>query len=141
VTDITQERLNEDEDLALLERRVEASRRILRDRLHPADDNPDASHSAQSGTWSALFGDVMMPEITQFARRHPVAVLAGSALAGALLVWARPWRGIIGSVLLTNAIRKMTYVASTRTAPHLFQYWMNQRRPARPRSDDADAAI
>jgi hypothetical protein len=121
----------EDEALALLERRVEASRRVLREQLHPADSSAD---KPAGGGWSGLISNTLMPEINQFAERHPVALLAGSALAGALLVWARPWRGAIGTLLLSNAVSKISYIASSNSTPHLIQYWMNRRKPVAARS-------
>jgi hypothetical protein len=78
-----------------------------------------------------------MPEIDRVAERHPYMLLAGSALAGALMVWARPWRGALGSILLSSAVSKFSYLASSRSAPHLFQYWMSQRRKPRTPAQNA----
>jgi hypothetical protein len=45
--------------------------------------------------------------ITPLARRHPKAMVAGAVLAGALIVWARPWRWLMRPALLTGILSQI----------------------------------
>ena len=52
--------------------------------------------------------------IKPLVRRHPAAVLGSAALAGALVVWARPWRWLLSPALLTGVAAQV----ATRLIAH-----------------------
>ena len=52
--------------------------------------------------------------IKPLVRRHPAAVLGSAALAGALVVWARPWRWLLSPALLTGVAAQL----ATRLIAH-----------------------
>lgn len=41
------------------------------------------------------------------AQRHPVALVAGAAVVGALLVWGRPWRWLVAPAVLAGVLPKL----------------------------------
>ena len=77
-----------------------------------------ARHPLQS---SARLAEAAAREtIAPLVKRHPVAVLGSAALAGALLVWSRPWRWLLKPALLTGrasqiAGRVFAHMASPRS--------------------------
>jgi hypothetical protein len=64
-------------------------------------------HSAQQLA-SQVADDVLRP----LAKRHPIALVAGAAALGALLIWSRPWRWVqrpqvvstLGPVVLSSIL-------------------------------------
>ena len=59
-----------------------------------------AGHSTQSGTQMAsqFANEVLRP----LAKRHPLALVAGAAAVGALVIWSRPWRWAFKPRLLST---------------------------------------
>ena len=57
--------------------------------------------------------------ITPLVRRHPVVVLGGAAVAGAAVVWARPWRWLLSRALLTGIAAQLAtrLIAHSRKEP------------------------
>ena len=52
------------------------------------------------------------------AQRHPVALVAGAAAVGALLVWGRPWRWILAPAVLAGVLPKLiSQVLTPSVAP------------------------
>ncbi len=45
--------------------------------------------------------------IRPIAQRHPIALLAGALLLGGVLVWAKPWRGILKPALLAGLLPQL----------------------------------
>jgi hypothetical protein len=54
--------------------------------------------------------------LVPLVRRHPVAVLVASAVAGALLLRARPWRWLRRSALLVGVVSQIAAVLLARRA-------------------------
>jgi hypothetical protein len=45
--------------------------------------------------------------IRPIAQRHPIALVAGALLLGGMLVWAKPWRGILKPALLAGLLPQL----------------------------------
>ena len=56
---------------------------------------------------AGLAEGVARDAIAPLARRHPRAVVAGAFVAGALIVWARPWRWLAKPALFTGILSQM----------------------------------
>ncbi|MBC7956464.1 MAG: hypothetical protein H7Y33_11425 [Cytophagales bacterium] len=41
------------------------------------------------------------------ARRHPIALVMGALVLGGLIVWARPWRGLLKPALLAGMLPQL----------------------------------
>ena len=54
---------------------------------------------SQTASLAASAGDAALRPL---ARKHPLALVSGAAVLGAVLVWARPWRLRLPSVLLAG---------------------------------------
>lgn len=59
-----------------------------------------AGHSGQSA--NQLAGQVANEVLRPLAKRHPIALVAGAATLGALLIWSRPWRWALRPQLLST---------------------------------------
>jgi hypothetical protein len=69
--------------------------------------------------------ELTTPLLSHWAQRHPVALLGVAALAGALLVFARPWRLLSVTGVAVAALKSpqlaslaMSLLASTRAGRH-----------------------
>lgn len=51
------------------------------------------------------------------AQKHPVALVAGAAAVGALLVWSQPWRWLLTPALLAGLLPKVISHALKSTPP------------------------
>lgn len=92
------------------EARLAASRAALRRRLGAGYRHP--SHGAggtadEPSIANGLMEDVVKPATRELVRRHPYAMLAGAACAGAMVVWWRPWRGLAGSLVAGVLVRHL----------------------------------
>jgi hypothetical protein len=56
---------------------------------------------------AGLAEGVARDAVAPLARRHPRAVVAGAFVAGALIVWARPWRWLAKPALFTGILSQM----------------------------------
>ncbi|APW42985.1 hypothetical protein [Rhodoferax saidenbachensis] len=63
---------------------------LLIDTLGPTFKQWWARHPLQSS--SAMTSDVVRTVLRPVAQRHPVALMAGAVVLGAVLIWSRPWR-------------------------------------------------
>ncbi len=54
--------------------------------------------------------------IVPLVRRHPAAVLGGAAVAGAVIVWARPWRWLLRPALIAGVASQLAARAIARMA-------------------------
>lgn len=103
-------------DAESAEARLRTSRARMRERLvSPAAASRDP-------TANELLEHVVKPAAGELVRRHPIATLAGAALAGAMLVRARPFSGLIGSVATAVLVRRLAdaathWIDTTTAAP------------------------
>ena len=51
------------------------------------------------------------------AQRHPVALIAGAAAVGALLVWSQPWRWLVTPALVAGLLPKIISQALATRQP------------------------
>jgi len=93
------------------EARLEVNRAILRQRLYRPEAKPNNRMLGEMGGIAAPFA-------RQWVRQHPYVSLGGAALAGALLVRWKPWRGLTGSLLAGLVMRKVLNLSLTRAATH-----------------------
>ncbi len=66
--------------------------------------------------------------IKPVAQRHPVAVIAGAAAVGALLVWSRPWRWLLAPAVLASVLPKLLSQVLTTPATTPRSMSMPQRK-------------
>ena len=103
---------------------------LSRSRLHQAADpgnseKPGEAPGLASGAiqqwWSnhplRLVSDVTLTAaktlVQPVAQRHPVALVAGAAAVGALLVWGKPWRWLVTPALVAGLLPKLISHAMT----------------------------
>lgn len=89
---------------------AEARLRASRARMRASLASPAAT--AREPTAGDLLEHVVKPAAGELVRRHPIASLAGAALAGAMLVRARPLSGLIGSVATAVLVRRLADAAT-----------------------------
>lgn len=121
-----------------VESRLNASREAIRLRMKTPDANtsnnpeqPVEEHPINS--WSSLVMNMVAPSAKKVATQHPYTLIGGSALLGAYLVWAKPWRGVLGSVIVGAVIRNLvsaSFSAGTRNGGRILQHYLN-RTPAK----------
>lgn len=106
------------------ERRLEASRRRLRDAMARPTPHPfvDATRAATQAA-SRAARDASRTTLEPMVREHPLGAAAAAAAVGALLVWSRPWRWI-GSALLVGVLPR---VASRVIANLPYEAWLKRR--------------
>lgn len=94
-----------------------------------ADEGPDAGFDRRYGarSWfdrgqraarmwwrhhpASMAVDLATPVLQSYARRHPARLMAGAAVAGAVLMLARPWR-LISVTTLVVAVLKSSQLSS-----------------------------
>ena len=98
--------------------RLAASRERMRVSMTP---QADASHSTSpvlgvlKDWWAAhplhvagvMTADAAKTLIGPVAQRHPIALVAGALVLGGLVVWAKPWRGILKPALLAGLLPQL----------------------------------
>lgn len=121
------------------ERRLNASREAIRQRLNtPHTSDPSHSHpvsttegeaSTPINSWSSLLLSVVAPSAKRLAAKRPYALIAGSAFAGAYLVWAKPWRGVVSSVLvgaIARALISASINSGSRNGGRILRHYLNR---------------
>lgn len=78
-----------------------------------------AGHSGQSAY--ALAGQLANEALRPLAKRHPVALVAGAAAIGGLLIWIRPWRFAFRPKVLSSL---GPVVLSSVLASGVLQAWL-----------------
>lgn len=117
------------------ESRLNASREAIRLRMKTTDD--DTSHdSGQSdedrpiNSWASLLMNMVTPSAKKVAIEHPLMLVGGSAIIGAYLVWTRPWRGILGPVIVGAVMRNLmttSFLSGSRNAGRILQHYLNRK--------------
>lgn len=78
-----------------------------------------AGHTGLSA--NALAGQLANEVLRPLAKRHPVALVAGAAAVGALLIWIRPWRFALRPKVLSSF---GSVVLSSVLASGVLQAWL-----------------
>ena len=102
------------------EARLEINRAILRQRLY----RPGAK---SSHSMLGEMGSIAAPLARQWVRQYPYSSLGGAALAGALMVRWKPWRGLTGSLLAGLVMRKVLN-SSLDSGGHALNWLLNASR-------------
>jgi hypothetical protein len=90
-------------DLEDRSRRLEASRVRMRDWMKGT-----STQAGETRSTSALPMAARMVEragndaLRDTAERHPIALVGVAVAGGALIAWARPWRGVLSSALVAG---------------------------------------
>ena len=127
-------------DFQSVENRLHASREALRQRLQTSENQNEDDRSQQDrgsgahpenpiNSWSSLLISLVSPSAKKVATRHPYALIAGSAFAGAYLAWVRPWRGVLGSVLVGAIARNLisaSVTAGSRSGGRIIRHYLNR---------------
>jgi hypothetical protein len=106
------------------EARLEINRAKLRQRLSRPEARPRGSVLDE-------MGGIAAPLARQWVRQHPYASLGGAALAGALLVRWKPWRGLTGS-LLAGLIMRKAFASSLHSGGHALNWLLDAARSSQP---------
>jgi hypothetical protein len=85
--------------------------------------------SAVRGWWaqhplriaSLVAADAAQGVLRPLAQRHPLGLVAGALLLGGLVVWAKPWRGVLKPALLAGLLPQL---ASKAMAAIPVESWM-----------------
>lgn len=130
---------NRENDFQPEENRLNASREAIRERLNTSaqgqarasepDTGPGMSHENPITNWSSLFLSLVAPSAKNAVARHPYTLIAGSAIAGAYLAWARPWRGVLGSVLVGAVVRNLvtaSVTAGSKNGGRILRHYLNR---------------
>lgn len=121
-TDSPQSRLNASRE-ALRLRMKNSNAETTRDPAHSDEDHPINS-------WSSLVMNMISPSAKKVANEHPLMLVGGSAILGAYLAWARPWRGILGPVIVGAVVRNLmttSFLAGSRNAGRILQHYLNRK--------------
>ncbi len=99
--------------------RLAASRERMRLSMKPQapahSDHASPSLKALQGWWAghplhvagAVASDAIKTLLRPIADRHPIALVAGALVVGGLLVWAKPWRGILKPALVAGLLPQL----------------------------------
>jgi hypothetical protein len=120
------------------ESRLNASREAIRQRLNTSNtaesDHAQASPSEGEASkpinsWSSLLLSVIAPSAKKVAAKRPYTLIAGSALVGAYLVWAKPWRGVVSSVLIGAIARSLVSASinsGSKNGGRILRHYLNR---------------
>ncbi len=56
---------------------------------------------------ATVAADAAKAAVQPVAQRHPIALVVGAVVVGGLIVWARPWRGILKPALLAGLLPQL----------------------------------
>jgi len=98
--------------------RLAASRERLRVSMTRQPAAPDSTGpvlDALKDWWAAhplhvagvVASDAAKTLIGPLAQRHPIALVAGALVLGGLVIWAKPWRGILKPALLAGLLPQL----------------------------------
>ena len=77
------------------------------DETFSADAAPDRDQEKPINSWSSLVMSLVAPSAKKTVSKYPYAILGGAAVLGAYLAWSKPWRGVVGSVIVGAVIRNL----------------------------------
>ncbi len=108
-------RLPAAERLAVSRERMRLSMKARASTAPAASDNASPLFKSLQNWWAGhplhvagtVASDAVNTLIRPFARRHPIALVAGALVLGGLLVWAKPWRGILKPALLVGLLPQL----------------------------------
>lgn len=118
-----------------VESRLNASREAIRLRMKTPDANPSSHDPEQPveerpiNSWSSLLMNMVAPSAKKVVTQHPYTLIGGSAIIGAYLAWAKPWRGVLGSVIVGAVIRNLvsaSFSAGSRNGGRILQHYLNR---------------
>jgi len=98
--------------------RLAASRERMRVSMTPQAAAPNSTGpvlDALKDWWAAhplhvagvVAADAAKTLIGPVAQRHPIALVAGALVLGGLVIWAKPWRGILKPALLAGLLPQL----------------------------------
>lgn len=133
---------SDEHEFQTIEAKLDASRATIRSRLRANDtghgnardsgrNGPDQVSSGDRSSWSSLIFDLLAPTAKNTAQRHPWSLIAGSAAIGAYLAWARPWRGLVGPMVVGAVLRNLG-TGSLMGRGGLIQHFLSRRHPRSP---------
>ena len=131
-------------DADSVENRLNASREAIRLRLKASDTNEafstqsdsedahtggSARHEKPINSWSSLLMSFIAPSAKKVMTQHPYTLIGSAAVIGAYLAWAKPWRGVLGSVLVGAVIRNLVTAsvsAGSRNGGRILRHYLNR---------------
>ncbi len=108
-------RLPAAERLASSRERMRLSMKARATATSAASDHDSPLLNALQGWWAGhplhvagvVAADAVKTLIRPIAQRHPIALVAGALVLGGLLVWTKPWRGILKPALLAGLLPQL----------------------------------
>lgn len=140
------------------EQRLNVSREAIRQRLSlsqteraqnkAAVEENDTDLDRPIDTWSSLLLSLVAPAAKKTAAQHPYTLLMGSALVGAYLGWSRPFRKLIGSVIVGVLVRNVVATSinvGSRNGGRILRNYLNRqpqkKYPAYQKQDHSQVNI
>ncbi len=140
------------------EQRLNVSREAIRQRLsltqteraqnNAAVEENDNDRDRPIDTWASLLLSLVAPTAKKTAAQHPYTLLAGSALVGAYLGWSRPFRKLIGSVIVGVLVRNVVATSiniGSRNGGQILRNYLNRhpqkKYPAYQKQDHSHVNI
>lgn len=116
------------------ESRLNATREALRLRMKTPEptasrDSKPSDEEQPINSWSDLLINMAAPSAKKMASEHPYTLIGGSAIIGAYLAWSKPWRGVLGSVIVGAVIRHLvsaSFSAGSRNGGRILQHYLNR---------------
>ena len=93
-------------ELATASERLALSRQRLRQVLREGAAMPDHGNNPLivAGTFAK---EAVETAVQPLAQRNPLGLVAGAALAGAVLAWSRPWRWMFTPAMLASVLPQL----------------------------------
>lgn len=124
------------------ESRINASREAIRlrmktpsaehDNTSSTESKPDREHEKPEkpiDSWSSLVMSFIAPSAKRTMSDHPYAILGGAAAVGAYLAWSKPWRGVVGSVIVGAVIRNLvskSFTFGSQNGGRILRHYLNR---------------
>ena len=121
------------------ESRINASREAIRlrmktppsehDETFSSDSAPDRDQEKPINSWSSLVMSLVAPSAKKTVSKYPYAILGGAAVFGAYLAWSKPWRGVVGSVIVGAVIRNLvsrSFTFGSKNGGRILKHYLNR---------------